>query len=201
MPFQAWRAPSRHGAAGLPGRERMHGIVFAELKKYVVQNLGADTWNQLLAKAGQEGTTYLPNKVYDDAAALKLVVTASEMTGKSPNDILESFGEFIAPDLLSMYGAQVNPAWKTLDLLEHTEETIHRMVRMRQPGATPPQLKTERVGPHEVLLRYSSARHMCALAKGIARGLGAHYGEQVVIRDTSCMNKGDAQCNIYIKVT
>jgi heme-NO-binding protein len=178
----------------------MHGIVFAELKRYVVTNLGADTWNALLDKAGMPGTTFLPGKVYDDGQAMKLVATASEMTGKPAGDILESFGEFIAPDLLNMYGAQVNPAWKTLELLEHTEEVIHRMVRMRSPGAAPPELRVERVGPDEVVVHYTSKRHMCSLAKGIARGLGAHYGQALVMREPACMLKGDAACRIHVKV-
>ncbi|HEV8361190.1 MAG TPA: heme NO-binding domain-containing protein [Candidatus Thermoplasmatota archaeon] len=178
----------------------MHGIVFVELKKYVVARLGPDTWNQLLDHAGLPGKAYLPREVYPDAEAGKLVASASQLTGKPAGDILEDFGDFIAPDLLAMYGAQVNPAWKTLEVLEHTEETIHRMVRTKQEGASPPELRAERVGPDEVLVRYASPRRMCSLAKGIARGLGRHYQQVVVVREPKCMHKGDPECTIYVRV-
>jgi hypothetical protein len=178
----------------------MHGVVFVELKKYVVQRLGAETWNQLLTHAGMPGKAYLPREVYPDEEAGKLLASASQLTGKPAGDILEDFGEFIAPDLLAMYGAQVNPQWRTLEVLEHTEETIHRLVRTKQEGAKPPELRAERVGPDEVLVRYTSPRRMCGLAKGIAKGLGRHYQQTIAVREPSCMLKGDAECAIYVRV-
>ena len=178
----------------------MHGAIFAELKKYVVANLGPAAWNDLLAKAGTPQKLYLPRETYPDAEAVNLVVTASKITGKDPQVVLESFGEYIAPDLLGMYGAQVNPAWNTLDLLEHTEETIHRIVRLRNPGAAPPQLRTRRNGPHEVVITYASPRHMCSLAKGIVRGVAKHYKEQVRITEASCMLQGGKTCEIAVSL-
>jgi predicted hydrocarbon binding protein len=41
---------------------------------------------------------------------------------------------------------------------------------------------------------------MCAIAKGIATGLAAHYGETVRITETSCMHKGDPECTISVRL-
>ena len=65
----------------------------------------------------------------------------------------------------------------TLDVIEHTEQTIHRVVRRRQPGALPPRLRTVRVGPKMVILTYDSPRRLCAVARGIARGVAARFAE------------------------
>src|SRR5262249_21516773 len=111
----------------------MHGMVFMELKKFVVAGLGPEAWNQLTTMAGTPGKVYLPSQVSDDAELSCLVATASEITGKPAAELVEAFGAFIVPSLLRRFGAHINPAWRTLDLLENTEETIHRVVRISTP--------------------------------------------------------------------
>jgi hypothetical protein len=47
------------------------------------------------------------------------------MTGIPSADLLESFGEALVPGLVQVYGRLVEPGWRTLDLIEHTEATMH----------------------------------------------------------------------------
>ena len=118
----------------------MHGIIFSELKKYVDSKLGGNAWNSLLTESGIGFKTYLGNKKYPDEEAVALVSTASRITGKPAGALLEDFGEFIVPDLMTVYGALIKPNWKTLDLIENTESVIHTTIRFQSPEAEPPQL-------------------------------------------------------------
>lgn len=177
----------------------MHGIVFSELKRYVDGKFGGSTWATLLTKAGLGSKLFLPTQTYPDQEIIAIAVAASQATGLEIPAILEDFGEFITPSLLKLYGLFVKPEWKTLDLIENTEETIHKVVRMKNPGASPPQLKCQRTKPNEVILTYSSARRMCGLAKGIVKGLGKHYGEKVEVAESQCMLKNDPHCLISIR--
>ncbi len=179
----------------------MHGIIFTELKKYVDARLGGQAWGTLLQKANMPGRIFMPVKEYPDADAVTLVTTASAITGKPAAAILEDFGEFIAPDLVALYGSLLRKEWRTLDVIEHTEETIHRVVRHRNPGARPPELKTRRPSEDEVVLVYASPRKMCAVAKGIARGLARHFKETVTIGEKTCMLTGARQCEISVRRT
>lgn len=174
----------------------MHGIIFAELKKYVVARMGTKAWNDLLQAANMPDTVFLPNQVYDDATAIQLVTTASQLTGKSTADILEDFGEFIAPDLLSMYRTQLDPSWGTLDIIANTEAIVHRTVRVANPGAQPPALQATREGPDKLRLIYTSRRQMCGVAKGIARGIAREHKERIRISEPECMLKGGARCDL-----
>jgi hypothetical protein len=176
----------------------MHGILFAELKKYVVARLGAKAWNDLLAAAGMKDRVFMPNQVYPDADLVRLVSTASELTGKSAQDLLEDFGAFIAPDLLSMYRPQIDPSWKSLDVIQNTEQLIHRNVRVKTPGAEPPRLQTTREGPDDLRLVYGSGRHLCSVAKGIAAGIAREYHEQLRVTERTCMLRGEPACDIHI---
>ena len=93
----------------------------------------------------------------------------------------------------------LDAGWRTLDVIEHTEETIHKVVRTRNPGAAPPELQCARPSKDDVVITYASPRRMCAIAKGIARGLAAHYGEAVRVSESACMRKGDPQCRISVR--
>lgn len=177
----------------------MHGLIFAELQKYAETMHGKGTWDALLKKAGLAAKPYLSVKEYPDAEAVALVVAASSMTGLSAAEVLEAFGEFIAPDLMKMYGHLLRPEWKTIDVIDNTEATVHSVVRVKNPGAKPPQLKTVRHGANEVVVFYTSPRQMCALAIGIGKGLAKHFNENIVIQHTACMHKGASQCEIVFR--
>jgi hypothetical protein len=177
----------------------VHGVIFAELEKFVGATAGPDAWPKLLAAAGLSGNTYLPIRAYPDQELAALVTAASAATGAPPAQLLEEFGAFIAPSLLNMYQAFINPEWRVLDIIEHTEATIHKTVRLRQPDARPPELKVARISDNEALITYTSPRRMCAVAKGIAKGIAQHYREQLVISERSCMLQGGSACQISVK--
>ena len=180
----------------------MHGVIFSELRKYVEQRHGGEeTWKSLLRDAGLGRRMYLPVQAYPDAEAAALVSAASAATGIPERGVLEDFGAFIAPDLMAMYRSLVRPEWRTLDFLEKTEETIHRVVRLKDPSAKPPEIRCERTAADEAIIRYASARRMCGVAVGIVRGVAAHYGEPVQIDEPRCMHRGDPECEIRVRVT
>jgi hypothetical protein len=120
------------------------------------------------------------------------------MTGTPVPVLLEQFGEFIVPDLLDMYRPMLEPGWRTLDILEHTESAIHNVVRMRNPGAAPPRLHFRRMGPDQVRLSYSSERKMCQVARGIMNGVAKEFGESIRIEETACLHRGAPSCEMAI---
>jgi hypothetical protein len=56
-----------------------------------------------------------------------------------------------------MYKHLIKPEWRTLGLLEHTEETIHHVVRLNKKGADPPALKCTRRDRDEVVINVQLA--------------------------------------------
>ena len=123
----------------------------------------------------------------------------SESTGEPLPLLVERFGKFLAPHLVKVAGRHINPAWRTLDLIENTESIIHTMVRRANPGAEPPVLETVRQSPNELNLIYTSGRQLCVLAKGIMQGIANHYKESISIEETSCMSNGDSFCCFIIQ--
>jgi hypothetical protein len=179
----------------------MHGIIFNELKKYANASFGEKTWEALLKEAGTGETAYLASRSYPDEHVTAIVGAASRVSGLTPTQLLEGFGEFIAPDLLGMFRSLIRSEWRTLDVLENTEETIHKVVRLQYADALPPYLQAKRTAPDTVTIVYTSARKLCAIAKGITRGVAKHYGEPITMTETRCMLKGNADCQIVVRTT
>lgn len=177
----------------------MLGLIFTQLQKYVNSKFDYATWKLLLEKSNLKNKIFSPGEMYPDEEALAIVSAASETTKIPAADILEDFGKFLVPDLLRVYSTSVKPEWKTLDMLENIEGTIHRAVRQRDAGASPPKLICKRTSLSSVEITYSSARKLCPLAIGLIKGVAEHYQEQVQITEVTCMLKGDEACRIVIE--
>lgn len=177
----------------------MHGIVMNQFQAFAADLLGRGEWAALAAGVGAPAEGYRVTEVYPDRELTALVLRVSQAAGLTLAALLERFGAFIAPALLRVYEPLVRPEWRTLDVIEHTEETIHTVVRRRMEGATPPALSARRASPARVEVDYRSERRMCALAEGIARGLAAHFGEEVRVSQPECMNRGDARCLLVVE--
>jgi predicted hydrocarbon binding protein len=177
----------------------MHGLIHIELERFARDQAGDGPWEQAVIAANLTGRTYVPTDRYDDAEALLLVVALAKITAIGPQALLERFGRALVPALLSNFSDMVAPEWRTLELIQNTEELIHTALRASDEAARPPMLRVTRRGADEVLLIYASERRMCGVAKGIARGLGDHFGESIEVEEESCMLTGASSCSMAIR--
>ncbi len=176
----------------------MHGMIFLQLQKFAQQQAGAHAWETLLQEAKLPVKSYSAVRAYADEEMLALVGAASRVLNLPAAAILEAFGEFIAPELIRDYGRLLQPGWRTLDVIENTEQLIHTAVRVGNPGAKPPVLDCIRTAEDELQIVYSSERQLCSLAKGIVTGLARHFGETITVTDDACMLRGDPFCALQV---
>jgi predicted hydrocarbon binding protein len=174
--------------------------MFVHLRKFVDEQYGSSAWDEILAAARLGPRVYLPITAYPDEELAAIIGAAAEKSGQPVPRLLESFGEHVAPQLLSMYRHLLDPSWKTLDVLEHVENTAHRAVRVEQRGATPPYLAATRVSDRQLEINYTSARRLCHVAKGIIRGLSRHFEEEATISEPACMHRGADRCLLVVSV-
>jgi tRNA A-37 threonylcarbamoyl transferase component Bud32 len=176
----------------------MHGLIFLQFQRFASRHGGATAWERLLLDARLPIKPYSPARIYPDDEMLALVDAASRFFDMTTGAILEAFGEFVAPELIRLYGRLIDPKWRTLDLIENTEKLIHAAVRVGNPGAQPPVLHCIRSTPDELQIVYSSDRQLCGFAKGIVKGAATHFGETVRITDDACMLRGDPFCAMQV---
>lgn len=161
----------------------MHGLLFCQLERFVVTHHGPPAWTVLLGRAGLPGRQYRRDEAYEDAEMHQLVDTAATLLNQPASEIQEAFGVFLAPQLLQLHTDLIQPHWRTLDVLLHTETLIHSTVRQRDPRAEPPRLEILQTGPRRLQLNYRSPRKLSATARGIIRGLATCYDETVRITE------------------
>ncbi|WP_185816899.1 heme NO-binding domain-containing protein [Hymenobacter metallilatus] len=168
----------------------MHGTIFTLLKRYVQTQYDHSTWIRLLEVSGLTAADFDHKHVYPDEHMYRLVGEAATMTGLSADELHEKFGEYLVPDLMYMYQRLLQPEWTTLDMLEHTESTMHRQVRQEHTENAPPVLHVTRVSADELFIDYVSKRRMGGLAVGIVRGVAKYYDEadQISVEPTTSEN-------------
>lgn len=178
----------------------MHGLIFFYIQKFAESTaLDSASWTTIRSSVATGTDRYLPSGTYPDEDAVHLLQSIAESTGHSLPAVLERFGRFLAPHLVKVAGKYVDPGWRTLDLIEHTESIIHAMIRATNPGALPPVLETVRPSPDELQLVYSSQRQLCPLALGLLHGIADHYHERLEVEEPSCMHRGDPFCSFEVR--
>lgn len=179
----------------------MHGIIMVQFRRFVNDRFGAGSWERVQETAGLAGRSYVAVEAYPDEDLSRLVAAARQVSKTPSDELLESFGEAMVPGLIESYGGHLDPGWTTLDVIFHTEATIHSVVRQLSPGSSPPPLRATRTSATEVRVSYVSPRRLCAVARGICRGLGGHFGETIEIEEPTCMLRGGRTCEIIVRRT
>jgi len=177
----------------------VHGTIFTLLKRYVQTQYDHSTWIRLLEASGLTASQFDHKNVYPDEHMYRLVGEAATMTGLSADELHEKFGEYLVPDLMYMYQRLLQPHWGTLDMLEHTENTMHRQVRTEHVENAPPVLHVTRVSPDELFIDYISKRRMGALAVGIVRGVAKYYDEADLIQVEPTTSENGEQVRIRVR--
>ena len=180
----------------------MHGLIANQLRLFAIARQDRAAWAKALADSGADLPETPPpiDRIYSDEAIVSVVVALAAARGMDTNSLLDDFGAFLAPALLRVYEPLIRPEWRTLDVIEHVEERIHTVVRMRDPMAAPPYLSARRISDDTVEVTYTSPRRLCTLGEGISRGLAERFGERIAVSQPVCMHRGDPKCIIRVQL-
>lgn len=177
----------------------MYGVIFDMLRSYVIERHGGRaTWDALLDEAGIGYKVYFPVAQYPDEEIVKLATTASQMLKVPLPAVLEDFGKFVGPSLVTYYEMFVKPDWRTFEVLENASAKIHDAIHRYNPKRNPPELRATRIDDRHLKLTYQSDRKLCFVAKGIILGLSDKFGERIEVRETQCMHNGAQRCHFEI---
>jgi hypothetical protein len=176
----------------------MKGIIFNLLQEVVAKEHGEATWDALIEGSGVSGA-YSSLGNYPDEELGRIVGTASKALQIPPQDIIRWFGRNAIPLLAVHYPQFFSPHTRTSDFLLTLNTIIHPEVRKLYPNADVPEFDFESPSDDVLHLGYRSHRKLCALAEGFVEGAAAHFGENVALEQTQCMNRGDERCLIVAR--
>ena len=162
--------------------DRLHGSIFVFLKRFVESRYDYSTWLKLLEKAEIDRESYNLHEMYPTGELNAIVAMASEITGITETELHEEFGEFLVPDLLLMYRKNIDPSWRTFEMLLHTEAVMHGAVRKEDSRTSPPILNISKVHSKLLVIDYHSKRRMAGIAIGIIKGIARYYNEAEMVQ-------------------
>jgi len=177
---------------------KIHGSLFSLLRDFINAHK-PNSWQNLLDSVDLGHRVYEPHENYPMAEMESILRKASELTGMSPTELKEKFGENLVPSLLALYGKYVDPKWKTFDLLVNTEIVMHKAVRKEENKAYPPILNVSRVHDKLLFIDYYSARKMGSLAVGIINGIARHYNESDKVKVISNTNPDEERVQLRVE--
>lgn len=164
--------------------DKMHGSIFVLLKRFVENKYDYSTWLKLLEASEIDRESYTINEMYPTREIYAIVNSASKMTGFSPYELMEAYGEFLVPDLLLMYNKYIQPEWTTYEMLVNTENTFHGAVKQQDGRTHPPVLTIKPEGDKTLMITYFSKRRMAGVAVGIIKGIAKYYQESETVEVT-----------------
>ncbi len=180
----------------------MYGIIFTFLKEYVEERHGGkETWRTLLkATTGQAYKLYFPVVDYPDNDIVALVQTASKALNLPVSDVLEDFGSYVGPRLMTFYPMYLkDDIDNVFDMIIYAGDNIHDVIHRHNPERKPPKLSAYQESDNVLIIHYQSHRKFCDIVKGVVRGLADKFDENLLIIETQCMHDGQARC--IMKVT
>lgn len=178
---------------------QIHGSMFLFLKKFIEATHDQQAWLKINKSAGTLHSTYEMHSNYPVSEMSSIITAAANYTGFSKDDLYEKFGEYLVPDLLTIFKTHLNPAWKTFELLENTELVMHKAVRKQEHKANPPILNVSRVHDKLLIIDYYSKRKMANLAVGIIKGIARFYNESEAVNVILNANSEDERVQIRVE--
>lgn len=177
----------------------MQGVIFLNLQKFVRERFGESLWTTIQQDAGAKGHVYLPSQTYPADELVALTTSLSRHSGMSTNTVLESFGDTLAEALLAQYGCEIDPRFRLLDVLAHADEIIERIEQKAGNRLLRSPIAGHFGREGEVLVSYQSPLPLCALIKGVIRGLGATLDQPMLIEEKRCMALGATSCELAVR--
>ncbi|HRI64088.1 MAG TPA: heme NO-binding domain-containing protein [Polyangium sp.] len=178
----------------------MQGVILLGIQRFVRDRFGADFWRAVESEVNIVGRLYLPSQSYPMSEVDAVISSVSRHSGMTVPLVLESIGDYVAPDMFGAYANLLEPQWDMLDILLHSEAIVERAALKHGIKMANSPLQARAGSNGDVILAYQSPWRICQLVKGIVRGLGAHMDQPVSIDEIRCSAMGSPTCEWSVRV-
>lgn len=177
----------------------MKGVINRGLQDFVEDRFGSEAWEKIKSLARCEEPFFSISEDYPDSMTTDLVAAAAEVAGLSADTVLFELGKaFVTHTLIPSYPTYVQLAGSSARGFLLNLDKVHKMVTRNMPNAAPPSFLYDELPDGRLLMHYRSKRALCAALRGLILSVGAHFGQDLQVRETACMKNGDAQCTMEI---
>jgi hypothetical protein len=180
----------------------MKGIIFVVWEKYLNERFGSKFLASYRQQIGEtDDMRPMTGRTYPDERLLEGLNVASRMSFLSGDRLMVEYGRYFMLNGLVEYlcGHLLAQAWNGYDLLLLMRDA-HAQMRRTPDGVTPPLFTYEVLSDdhNHMVLTYDSKRQLCSLLEGCIYGSAERFGEQVRVKEISCMKRGDNVCRFDV---
>ncbi len=158
----------------------MKGIIFQLVRQAVEEQLGQETWEDLLEDVGSDGV-FAAHGDYPDEALEAVIAAACSKLGTDRESLLVTLGQWTMPHLAKAYSGFFEQHNDLRGFLRSIHDVIHVEVRRLYRDAEPPHFEYEDAEDGALDLLYRSKRDMSALAEGFILGAAPMFDESVSV--------------------
>ncbi len=176
----------------------MKGIIFSIFNEMIEEKFGLAMWDRMIeeTKPISKGV-YTSGQTYNESELFSYVGFLSKITNKAGQELVRSFGSFMATKLPRIYPEFYTK--KTFkEFLKSIDSVIHVEVKKLYPGANLPSFSYEDPAPNKLIMIYKSPRKLCHLAEGLIAGSAQHYQTSYLMKQSQCLHKNDPHCRFEI---
>ncbi len=177
----------------------MHGVIFQLLQQFIEKKLGQGAWAGVAQKAGLQFKVYLATTPYPDEEAGALLEALASKTEESMSSVVEEFGRFVVPSLITSFESFIDPQWQTLEIVEHAEKIMKSAMAAQGQKDTVLKIKCKRKSSNLLVVNYESPREMCAFVAGIIKGLANHFNETITVNEITCQITSGGACQFLVR--
>lgn len=170
----------------------MYGIVNKALHDLIVGEYGEAVWQEIKSRAEVDVEVFIGTQGYPDSVTYSLVGAASEVLGRSAEELLETFGKhWVLKTAPEVYPDLIQSGGKTLREFLVNLPNFHARVALILPHLEPPEFACTDVAKDSLTLHYYSKREgLAPLVKGMIVALGDMYGSPVSIVHSQSRGSG-----------
>ncbi|MFN2432384.1 MAG: heme NO-binding domain-containing protein [Gemmatimonadota bacterium] len=179
----------------------MQGLIYHYLRDFCAQQFGEPVWERARCRAQVPERSFLLMRQYPDRYTQDLVSALREELGPEgppAGEILFGFGRHLGACFQRDFEWYFDRFASAKEMLAGIEPVIHAELRRHSPETRPPELQARPLPRGGLRLRYRSPRRLCDVMRGLIVHVAQVYGDRVVIRERTCMNRGDDACELLL---
>ena len=156
----------------------MRGVIFTEMIEFVENSLGFEVADKMIEKSKLDNDgAFSQGGNYAFTDLVKMLTALSEITGKTPKELLFIFGEHLFSVLVKLYGKNIKEVGSALNFIDSVEDFVHVEVRKLYPDVELPTFETIEKTDEHLILIYSSEKKLEAFAHGLISSCGEYFNE------------------------
>jgi hypothetical protein len=180
----------------------MVGLIQKVLLDLVEEKAGIEAVSAVRLSAGvPPDRVFRIGEVYSDDEWQRLLRAACDVLRCNETEAMDAYAEVFGRDALSRFPKWFEMSANSREFLER-QIVIHNVFAsgVRDPEARKAVVDKFRIETHKdrIVTHYRSPNRLCSLYKSLARWMFRHYGDDAVVEEHKCMDRGDDECEIHV---